>query len=195
MPNAKPDHPIIDAMTRRWSPYAFTPRTVERDKVLQCFEAARWAASSFNEQPWSFLLAFREQEAEFQRMLACLSEGNQQWAGNVGVLILTVTREHFQRNDKPNRVAQHDLGAAAAHFALQAAELGLQAHQMAGVELEKVRSTYQIPDGYQPQTAIALGYPDPDPPAGKLAERDAGPRERRPIEEQVFHGRWQQPAF
>lgn len=195
MSTAKPDHPILDVIPCRWSPYAYTPRTVEREKLLSCFEAARWAASSFNEQPWSFLVAFREQEAEFAKMLDCLVEANQQWAQNVGVLILTVTRSRFQKNEKPNRVALHDLGAAAAHFALQAAELGLQAHQMAGVQLDKVRTTYAIPDGYDPQTAIALGYPDPVPGDSELAKRDAGPRQRKPIEQQVFSGTWEQRAF
>ncbi len=195
MPDAQPDHPVLDVIARRWSPYAFTPRTVEREKLLRCFEAARWAASSYNEQPWSFLVAFREQEAEFAKMLECLVEANQQWAKNVGVLILTVTRSRFQKNEKPNRVALHDLGAAAAHFALQAAELGLQAHQMAGVQLDKVRTTYGIPDSYDPQTAIALGYPDPRPGDTEWAQRDVGTRQRKPLEQQVFCGTWDQPAF
>ena len=92
-------------------------------------------------------------------------------------------------------VALHDLGAAAAHFALQAAELGLQAHQMAGVQLDKVRTTYAIPDGYDPQTAIALGYPDPQPGDSEFAQRDAGPRARKTVPQQVFSGTWEQPAF
>ncbi len=190
MPDAQPAHPILDVMTHRWSPYAFTPRTVERDKVWSCFEAARWAASSYNEQPWSFLVAFREDEAAFARMLGCLVEANQAWAKNVGVLVLTVIRTTFSKNEKPNRVALHDLGAAAAHFALQATTSGLQAHQMAGVDLEKVRSTYNIPDGFEPQTAIALGYADPNPAQPDFAKRDASPRDRRPLSEMVFANTW-----
>src|SRR5215212_5312678 len=133
--HATPDHPILQPIAERWSPYAFNGQPVEREKLLSCLEAARWAESSYNEQPWVFFLAERTNAAEFERALECLLEANQVWARHAGVLILTATSRTFKKNGSPNRVAEHDLGIAAAHFALQATALGLQAHQMAGVNL------------------------------------------------------------
>lgn len=188
------EHPVLESIANRWSPYRFEPRAVEPEKLRQCFEAARWAASSFNEQPWSFIVARRQDEAEFERMVGCLMEANQTWAKQAGVLVLTATRSNFQKNGKPNRVALHDLGQAAAHLSLQATSLGLQVHQMAGVNLSKVRQEYGVPEGYEPQTAIAIGYPDTSEPADETAQelhkRESGPRTRVELKEQVFSHRW-----
>ncbi len=188
------DHPVLDVVRNRWSPYRFDSRPVEDEKLVQCLEAGRWAASSFNDQPWSWIVARRQDADQFDRMLGCLLEANQGWAGKAGVLILTVIRTTFAYNKKPNRVALHDLGQAAAQLSLQAAELGLQVHQMAGVNLSLVRQEYSVPDGHEPQTAIAIGYPDESEPADELArelhKREQGPRQRLPLGEQVFRGKW-----
>lgn len=194
--HAQTDHPILDVLAQRWSPYVFEPRPVEREKLLSCLEAARWAPSSYNEQPWSFLVARREEPEEFARMLDCLSEGNQAWAKNAGVLMITVVCRTFQRNNKPNRVAEHDIGQAAANLTVQATALGLAVHQMAGVELHKARAAYQIPETHEPYTAIALGYAGDPATADNspLAQRDQAPRPRKPLAEIVFSGRWGQPA-
>ncbi|TWT93786.1 nitroreductase family protein [Stieleria varia] len=188
------EHDVLPAIKQRWSPYRYDARPVETEKLLACLEAARWAASSFNDQPWSWIVARREDSDAFDTMLGCLMEANQPWAASAGVLLLSVIRPTFRKNGKPNRVALHDLGQAAAHLALQAAALGLQAHQMAGVNLSRVRSQYQIPEDHQPETAIAIGYPDDSEPKDELGEslrqREAGPRTRIPLSEQVFSGRW-----
>jgi len=188
------EHPVLDAISHRWSPYRFERRIVEDDKILRCLEAARWAASSFNDQPWSWIVARRQDEEQFERMLGCLLEANRRWARNAGVLMLTVIRSRFATNNKPNRVALHDLGQAASHLALQATELGLQVHQMAGVNLSLVRQEYGIPDGHEPQTAIAIGYPDTSQPADDLAielhRRESGARTRIALGEQVFSKKW-----
>ena len=185
-------HPIHTLIARRWSPRAFADTPVEPAKLRQLFEAARWAASSFNEQPWRFFLARREDEARFQQALSCLVEGNQAWARHAPVLILTAIRTRFSRNDKPNRVALHDLGLAMGNLSMQATELGLVLHQMAGVELERVREVYKIPEGFEPQTAIAVGYPTDD--LSRLPEnlRDAerGARTRMELPEFVFADRF-----
>ncbi len=185
-------------MNHRWSPYRFEARTVEDDKLLACLEAARWAASSYNDQPWSWIIAHRQDPTEFDTMLGCLLEANQVWAKHAGVLMITVTRTTFRANQKPNRVALHDLGQASAHLALQAASLGLQIHQMAGLNLSVARQTYGIPEGHEPQTAIAIGYPDLSEPntdeAKMLHQRDTGPRARLALREQTFAGKWGQPA-
>src|SRR5947208_2042934 len=155
----KPDHPILPVITERWSPYAFDPRPVEREKLLSCLEAARWAPSSYNEQPWTFILAERTDQAEFGRILECLVEANQAWAKNAGVVMLTVVSKLFVKNGKPNRAAEHDIGLAAGNMVLQATALGLQGHQMIGIERDKARTTYGIPEAHEALTAIALGYP------------------------------------
>jgi nitroreductase len=193
---ARPDHPIHELLAARYSPYVFEPRPVEREKLLACLEAARWAASSFNEQPWSFLLAERGDQREFQRMLGCLMEANQAWARHAGVLLITVVKPTFTKNDKPNRVAEHDVGLALGNFCLQASALGLAVHQMAGVDLEQARREYSIPPSHAPLTGVALGYAgDPDQSAdANLAQRDRTPRDRRPLRDFVFHGQFGQTA-
>ena len=198
--HATPEHPILDLLAQRWSPYVFEPRSVERGKLLACLEAARWAASSFNEQPWYFILAAREDEERFATMLQCLVEANQTWAVNAGALLINVAKQTFSRNGKPNRVAKHDIALAAANFTIQATSEGLAVHQMAGLDLDKARQTYGIPQGYDPMTAIAIGYaPDPDrirehAPDPSLVERDQGPRSRKPLSEFVFADRWENAA-
>jgi nitroreductase len=200
--HAKPDHPILPVIAERWSPYAFDPRPLERDKLLSCLEAARWAPSSYNEQPWTFIMAERTDAAEFARMVECLVEGNRAWAKNVGVLMLTIVSKLFVKNGKPNRAAEHDIGLAAGNMVLQATALGFQGHQMIGIEPDKVRAEYKIPDSHEPLTAIALGYPATAQPgkAGQpgttdpLAQRDLNSRTRKPLSEIVIHGTWGQPA-
>lgn len=194
---ATPDHPIHDLLAQRYSPYAFDGRPVEPAKLRSCLEAARWSASSYNEQPWSFILAQRDDQAEFDKALSCLLEANQAWARHAGALLLTVVCRTFTRNGKPNRVAEHDLGLAAASLTFQAESLGLSVHQMAGVELAKVRHTYAVPEGFDPMTAIAIGYaakPDRNFPSAELAQRDSQPRTRKKLADFVFTGAWKRAA-
>lgn len=192
--HASADHPILDHIAQRFSPYVFEPRDVEREKLLSCLEAARWAASSFNEQPWSFLVAERSDRDAFSAMLDCLVEANQEWAKEAGVLLITVAAETFSRNNKPNRVCDHDIGLAAGNLTMQATALGLCVHQMAGVNLSKTRQVYGIPDSHHPLTAIAIGYAGDVSNAAneQHAERDSAPRSRKPLGEFVFHQAWQQ---
>lgn len=185
---AQPDHDILPVLAERYSPYCFQPKPVEREKLLRCLEAARWAASSFNEQPWRFFVAERTDADAWHAALNCLVEANQAWAKHAGVLILTAAKRTFSRNDKPNRVCEHDLGLAAGNLTVQAQALGLHVHQMAGVELTKARQTYAIPDGFDPMTAIAIGYAaDPDTfEDQELAQRDKGQRTRMAFKDWVF---------
>ena len=190
--HASPDHPILDVIAQRFSPYLYEPREVERKKLLACLEAARWAASSYNEQPWSFLVAERSDEPAFQTMLDCLLEANQAWAKDAGVLLITVAAETFSRNNKPNRVCDHDIGLAVGNLSVQATALGLHVHQMAGLNLSKTQQVYGIPDSHHPLTAIAMGYAAPPSDASdeSLAERDKALRTRKPLNEFVFQGKW-----
>jgi nitroreductase len=190
----RPDHPILPVFVERWSPYVYQPRPVERDKLLACLEAARWAPSSYNEQPWTFLLAERTDPPAFERMLDCLVEANRVWANNAGVLLLTIVARLFTKNGKPNRACEHDMGLTAGNLVLQAAALGLQGHQMIGIEPAKIRATYNIPESHEPLTAIALGYAAANPdPNDALGQRDAARRLRKPLGEIVMTT-WDQPA-
>jgi len=193
---ARADHPIHDLLAVRYSPYAFDPKPVPTPMLLSCLEAARWAASSFNEQPWSFIVAGQDQQGAFERLVDCLAEANQPWARRAGALILTVICQSFSRNNKPNRVAGHDLGLAVANLTVQATELGLAVHQMAGVNLARARQTYNIPDTHDPITMIALGYAaDPATISDEqLAERERAPRSRKTLAEFVFGDAWGQTA-
>jgi len=193
---AATDHPVLPVIAERWSPYAFEPRAVEREKLLSCLEAARWAPSSYNEQPWTFLLAERTDAAAFATMIDCLVEGNRGWAKNAGVLMLSVVAKSFVKNGKPNKAAEHDIGLAAANMVLQATALGLQGHQMIGIEPAKIRATYKIPDTHEPLTAIAIGYPaalSPDT-TDSIAQRDLNRRQRKPLSEIFISGTWGHPA-
>lgn len=185
---------VLPVIAARWSPYRFDSRPVEDDKLRLVLEAARWSASSFNEQPWSWIVARRQDSDAFATMIGCLMDANRPWASRAGVLICTVMRTHFGYNQKPNRVALHDLGAAATQMTLQATAIGLQVHQMAGINTAQIRGAYKIPEGYEPQTAIAIGYADTSAPESdddqELDDRQNGVRERHPLAEQVFSGQF-----
>ena len=187
--------PIEGLLSRRWSPRAFASRPVEHEKLRQLFEAARWAASSYNEQPWIYLVATHENPAEFQKMLSCLIDFNQSWAKAAPVLAISLARTRLSQNGEPNRHAHHDVGAASTTLAIQAVALGLAVHQMAGFDAARVRQTYKVPDDCDPMAAMAIGYHgDPDGLPDKLREREMSPRSRRPTSEFVFSGSWGSPA-
>ena len=189
------DHPIHEMMKRRWSPRAFEPRAMPRADILTLLEAARWAASSFNQQPWHFLVATRDDEERFAQLLDCLVPGNQVWARDASLLIITVTKQTFDHNDKPNSCCVHDIGLTACQLVLQATELGYATHQMAGIEHDKIRARYRVPEGFDPVTGIAVGYAgDPDSLPDDLREMELEARTRRPFSGFVFADRWGQPA-
>jgi nitroreductase len=188
---AKPDHPIMDILSKRWSPYAFSDRPVAIEDVKSLFEAVRWAASSYNEQPWSYIVATKDNRVEFDRVVACLVEGNQAWANAAPVLALGCTSLKFAKNGKPNAAAVHDLGLAAGNLCAEATARGLFVHQMIGIVPEKVREVYKVPADIQPLTGIAIGYAaDPATASEKFRERDLAPRTRKLLREFVFTGEW-----
>ena len=178
------ESPVHDLIARRWSPREFSNRPVEPEKLASLFEAARWAPSSYNQQPWSFVVARRENSADYSRMLSLLAEPNAAWARSAPVLAVSVAQRKFTHNGQPNRFAFHDVGQAVAYLTLQATALGLSVHQMGGFDVERARELLAIPAGYEPVAAIALGY----------AQYPAGPppsaRPRRAASEFVFSGVW-----
>ena len=187
-------HPIHDLLARRWSPRAFADRPVPPDILRSLWEAARWAPSSANQQPWSFLVAAKDDPQEFARMLDCLVEGNQIWAKQAPVLMISVAAK-LDRDNDPNAHAWYDVGQAVADLSVQATAAGLFVHQMAGILPDKIRELYQIPDSHEPVTGLALGYPgNPEQLPDKLRQRELAPRTRKPIGEFVFAGRWGQKS-
>ncbi len=158
-------------------------------------DAGRWAPSSYNKQPWRFIVATKENPAAFQSLVSVLAPFNQDWAKTAGVLILTAARNNFSHNETPNQYAFHDAGAALAYMMLQASALGLQAHAMAGFNHEKAREVTNIPPEFQVGAIVAIGYADvPDKlPNEQLRQREVAPRERKPLSALAFNGRWGQP--
>ena len=148
------DYPIHERLAKRWSPYGFEDRPVAQADLRSLLEAARWAASSYNEQPWNFFVATKENPEEFARLLSCLVEANQEWAKAAPVLVLGVVSLQFSRNNKDNRAAVHDLGLAAGNLVVEATARGLCVHQMIGLHPDKAREVYQIPEHYEAWTAM-----------------------------------------
>ena len=192
---ANPDHPVHELIVKRWSPYGFSGRPVSKTDLCALFEAARWAASSYNEQPWRFIVATKAEPEGHDRMLTCLVEANQAWAKAAPVLALGVIQQNFSSNKKPNRVAAHDLGLAVGNLLIEATARGIFVHQMAGILPERARELYAIPEGAEAWTGIAIGYaapPDQLPEA--LKERDLSPRTRKPLSAFVFGEGWNESA-
>jgi nitroreductase len=189
------DYPIQHALADRWSPYGFEDRPVTEADLLSLFEAARWAASSYNEQPWNYLVAIKENSKEFEQLLSCLVEANQAWAKAAPVLVLSVVSLRFAKNAKDNRAAVHDLGLASGNLVVEATTRGLSVHQMIGILPNKAREVYQIPEHFEAWTAMAIGYnADPATMPDALKERDLAPRQRRPLRDFVFAGHWKVAA-
>ena len=192
---AQTDYPIIELLKRRWSPRAFADRMVEPEKLLSLFEAAHWAPSSFNEQPWYFVLTTRDKAAEHAQLLNCLVEKNQQWARLAPVLMVSIAKLNFERTGKPNRHAFHDVGMAMGNLMTQATALDLFVHQMAGFSADKVAELYHIPPEFEPVAAIAIGYSaDVEALPESFRAAELGPRSRKPIQSFVFESQWGQPS-
>lgn len=190
---AETQYPIHPLLANRWSPRAFSSRPVEAEKLLRLFEAARWAPSSMNLQPWSFIVAAADDSETHDRMAQVLNARNQEWARSAPVLLLAVAQRERQPGT-PNRFAWYDLGQAVALLSTQATADGLALHQMGGFDSEKARQAFAIPEGYEAVTAIALGYHgslDALPEDQQVRER--APRQRKPLEAFVFAGQWGQP--
>lgn len=183
---AASDHPVHELVATRWSPSTWADRPVGAEDLRAVFEAARWAASAFNEQPWRYLVATREDAPEFERLLSCLVEANRKWARHAPVLALGLVSLRYAHNGKTNRTAAHDLGLASAGLTFEATARGLAVHQMGGILPDRARELYAIPEGFEALVGMALGYAGE--PVGEFAARDLAPRVRRPQSEFVFGG-------
>jgi nitroreductase len=187
-----PDHPIDAAIAERWSPYVFSDREVSEEDLLSLFEAARWAPSSYNEQPWRYIVATKKKRSEFDKMLSCLVEKNREWAQHAPVLALGVVSLRFERNGKANRAAHHDLGLASAGLSYEATKRGLSVHQMTGILPDRARDLYGVPEAFEVFTGLAIGYRgEAGEGPEELAARDSRRRSRRPVSEFVFSETWE----
>ncbi len=193
---ASADHPVHDLVAERWSPYGFDEgRPVADEDLESLFEAARWAPSAYNEQPWRYIVARRTDSGQFEKVLSCLVDGNRVWASFAPVLALGVASRRFSRNGRENGTALHDLGLASANLLVEATSRGLLVHQMSGIHPEKARGLFGIPEGFDAVTGIAIGCPGrPGGLPDDLAARDLEPRTRNPLARFVFGGHWDEPA-
>ncbi len=184
---------VDDLIRRRWSPRTYADKEVPAAELKRLFEAARWAASSSNEQPWRFLVGRRGDET-YQKIFNALVESNQSWAKSAPVLVLSVAKKVFTKNGKPNAYGMHDTGAASATLALQATADGLHTHSMAGFDREQARASFAIPSDYEIGAVTAIGYfGDPASLPEHLQKMEVSPRQRKPLEEFVFSD-WEKPA-
>ncbi|MBX2807008.1 MAG: nitroreductase family protein [Cellvibrionaceae bacterium] len=184
MSKAPTDHPIHSLLESRRSPYAIDPnKCVSEADLLSLFEAARWAMSSYNAQPWRYIVGVKARTPErWQQLYDLLLEGNQPWAANAPVLALGVAEHHFEHNGKLNKAATHDLGAASALLTVEAASRGLVVHQMIGIEPARAHQVFGLAQSQEAFTVLAIGYAgNADQIPAAYAERDAKPRTRKPL--------------
>lgn len=181
-------YPINELVKNRWSPRAFSEKLVDIKKIASLLEAARWAPSAFNEQPWRFIVGMKGDKT-YDKILQSLVEWNQQWAGKAPVLILNIASEYFSHNNKPNATAQYDLGQAVALMLTEAVSQGLISHEMSGFDAEKANELLAIPEGFQAISVTAIGYyGDPNILPADMLKSEKEERKRRSLKELVFSG-------
>jgi nitroreductase len=183
--------PINELIASRWSPFAFAGRSVSEDDLRALFEAARWSASAANEQPWSYIVATRDQPEEFARMLSCVEDVNQPWAKFAPVLVLGCTRLTFEHTGLPYATAEHDLGLASANLVFEATARGLGVHQMIHIHRDRAKELYEIPENVRPLTGLAIGYAgDESRIPQSYQQEDRVRRQRKPLDTFVFGRKW-----
>lgn len=186
---AATEYNIHDLIANRYSPRAFQDKSITEDALNRLFEAMRWAPSSMNEQPWRIIYA-RKGDENYDKIVDTLMEGNKIWAKEAPILMLTLVKSTFE-NGSTNRSARHDLGLAIGTLTIQATHEGIGLHQMGGFSPKQAETAFEIPDGYEAVTAIALGhFGDPETLPSGLAKREKAKRQRKPIKDFVFHGKF-----
>lgn len=178
-------------ISERRSTLAFSKKPIEGPKIHQLFEAARWAPSSYNEQPWRFIYGLQEEPDSFVKLFDCLTDGNKEWVKDAQMLVLSIAKTNFSMNDQSNFYARHDVGLATQNLMLQAVHMGLVVHPMGGFDKKKAAEVLAIPSGYEPVAMIAVGYPgEAENLPEHLLKREKSERLRKPQSEIVFKGKW-----
>jgi nitroreductase len=187
---------ILEIIQERWSPYSFSPAPVEDYKLKAIFEAAGYAPSSNNEQPWMFVYTTQDDGIIFNDYLGFLVDSNKVWASNAFALAISFARTTFHKSGKQNRYAFHDTGMAVSNLLLQALALDIYVHQMGGFSVEKVKEYFMLPDGIEPVAMMAIGYlGDGENLTPELLKRDEKRRPRNSINEFVFRNSFSRSAF
>ena len=188
--NRKANHPVNNIFINRWSPYVMSGEVITDQELMSLFEAARWAPSSYNDQPWQFIYAYRD-TPQWDNLFNLMIPFNQGWAKNAAVLVVVVSRNLFERNNKPSPTHSFDTGAAWMSLALQASTMGLVAHGMEGFDYDKARVDLNIPNAYTVEAMIAIGKPVPFDALPTELQKKEVPSKRKSIEEFIFEGKFQ----
>ena len=154
----KPEHEINHLLLKRWSPRALSGAALPGEELMSLFEAAKWAPSAYNNQPWRFIYA-RNNTPEWDKLFSLLVEFNQLWTKKAAALALLVSRQTFEHNGQPNPTASFDTGAAWENLAIEAANRGLVAHGMSGFDYARAKKEFNISDDYKVEAMIAIGLP------------------------------------
>ena len=192
---AKTSAAVSKMVQFRWSPRSFQNKAIEKNKLMSVFEAARWSASAFNEQPWRFIVGLNGDDT-FNKILDTLVEFNQNWAKKASVLILNIYKPNFTHNNKPNVTAAYDLGQAVSAYCLEAVNQDLVAHQMSGFDVEKANVAFELGDEYASMSVTAMGYLNkPDALPEDLFKIELQNRMRKTIENMVFTDKLGESGF
>lgn len=186
MAERKAQYPILDLILERWSPRSMTGEPISKDELFTIFEAARWAPSSYNNQPWRFIYGMKG-ELQFEKLFGLLKPSNG-WAKNASVLIVVISRTLFEYNDAYARTHSFDTGAASENMILQAFSMGLVARGMQGFEYERAREELGIPQEYAVEAMYAIGKEAPEEELEEQYKLEDQPTDRKPIEEFVYRG-------
>ena len=185
---ANTKYTISDILAKRWSPRSFADKMIETEKIQKLFEAARWSASSYNEQPWRFILGIKGKGETYDKIVESMVQFNKDWSILAPVLIVANAKHEYTHNNQSNDAAEYDTGQAVAHLSIQASADGLHLHQMGGFDKQKIKDLFNIPDGYTPQAIIAVGYiGDPKNLPEELAKAEYVERTRKDFDDIVFH--------
>lgn len=189
-------HEILSQIKKRWSPREFNPaKNISPSQISLLFEAARWAPSAFNDQPWNFIIVTKDNPEQFKKMLTLLTEGNKTWAENASALILTVASLRSSHDGSENFHALYDLGASVTNLSLQAVELNIYVHQIGGFYHDKAKKAFQLDEDYLPVSVLALGYLPESESFQERKERLLTKRKRKSLNEFVFRNNWGNPFF
>lgn len=183
----KSTYPINPLILNRWSARSMTGEELENEEMMSLFEAARWAPSSYNNQPWRFIYAKRNTE-HWDRLFNLLADGNRIWAKNSALLVVVISRKNFEYNEKPARTHQFDAGSAWENLALEAFSRGIVAHGMQGFDYDKARIDLEIPTDFEVMAMIAIGKKGPRESLPPELQEKEKLTDRKPLKDIVMEG-------